>query len=307
MKIAAILTVFNRRHKTVSCLQHLLKASDDYNRSADDHIDLSVFITDDGCTDGTSEAVKSEFPTADIHIIEGTGSLFWAGGMRLAWQTAIDCGISWDYFLLLNDDTNVFSNVFQELFGADSHGFRQKGCHGLSSGVTCQPGNPDEVTYGGFNFASKAKGRRVIVQPTGKPQPVDLVHANILLVHHSVVESIGVFYAGYKHSSADFDYGMLARRHGFPTMVTANVCGECECDHDTDKEEIHKLMEMSLAERKRHVTSPTRSDRDYLTFVRRNLPLRYPLAVILRSVRLYLPSLYCHITRLRGVYKQLSH
>jgi hypothetical protein len=63
--------------------------------------------------------------------------------MRLAWQAALDTSIKWDYFLLLNDDTNVYSNVFEELFEADEYGYLETGKHGLTSGITCQPGNPD--------------------------------------------------------------------------------------------------------------------------------------------------------------------
>ena len=301
-KIATILTVFNRREKTLSCLRHLYEALEAYNQTAKEGIALSVFLTDDGCTDGTAEAVRSGFPDKDIRILQGTGNLFWAGGMRLAWQTAIDSGTAWDYYLLLNDDTNVYRNVFEELFEADDYGYQQTGKHGLSSGITCQPGNPGEVTYGGFIFKSKAKGCHTLAQPMGKPQAVDMTHANILLVHHNTVEECGIFYKGFIHGAADEDYSMMAHRRGCPVMTTAHVCGECECDHHTSQSEIEHLMTMPLAERKRFVNSPTHSDRDYLLFVRRNLPLRYPIAYLLRAVRLYLPRFYYGITHFRGVY-----
>ena len=136
--------------------------------------------------------------------------------MCLAWQAAIKEGTPWDYYLLLNDDTNICNNVFDELFEADDYGFQRMGCHGLSSGVTCQPGNKNEITYGAFNFLSRAKVKAALVNPTGKPQSVDLLHANILLVHHSVTDSIGIFYKGYRHGGADFDYTLKASRKGFP-------------------------------------------------------------------------------------------
>lgn len=302
-KIAAILTVHNRKQKTLSCLQHLFAAIDSYQQQAEDNIELSVFLTDDGCTDDTAEAVRQAFAGKDIRILQGDGNLFWAGGMRRAWQTAIDSGTPWDYFLLLNDDTNVHCNVFKELFEADEYGYQETGRHGLSSGITCQPGNPDETTYGGFVFASKTKGRHVLAQPIGKPQMVDMTHANILLVHHDVVDKQGIFYHGFKHGVADEDYSMKARRNRLPAAVTAHVCGECECDHDSGKEEIQRLMTMTLAERRQYINSPTHSDHDYLLFVRRNIPLRYPISYILRNLRLYLPKLYFYITNFRGVYK----
>lgn len=303
-KIAALLTAFNRREKTIACLQHLFDALEKYNREADNEgIALTVFLTDDGCTDGTAEAVRQTFAEKDIHILQGNGSLFWAGGMRLAWQAAIDSGTTWDFFLLLNDDTNVYHNMFAELFEANEYGYQQTGRYGLSSGIACQPGNKAEITYGGMNFVNKTKGRQTILQPSGKPQHIDMVHANILLVHASAIQTMGIFYDGYIHGCADIDYGMTAHRHQLPVFSTANVCGECECDHDTSKEEIRKLMTMPLADRKRFVNSPTHSDHDYLLFVRRNIPLRYPIALFLRRLRLYWPALYYYITNFRGVYK----
>lgn len=303
-KIATILTVHNRREKTLSCLQHLFEAEQAYNQLAEENIELTVFLTDDGCTDGTATAVREMFVDKDIHILQGTGSLFWAGGMRLAWQAAIDSGTHWDYYLLLNDDTYIYNNVFNELFEADDYGFRQTGRHGLSSGITCQPGKKNETTYGGFKYLSKAKLKSTIVLPTGKPQHVDLTNANILLVHHSVTEAIGIFYKGYHHGGADFDYALTASHQGFPTMVTAEICGECTFDHYSKEDEIRKLCQMTLKDRKLYLDSPTHSDHDFLLSLRRNLPYRYPMAFVMRKVRFYCPQLYYILNRMRGLYLQ---
>lgn len=302
-RIAVILTVFNRREKTLACLNRLFEALHAYQHTVADNISLYVFLTDDGCTDGTADAVRAAFADKDIQILQGTGSLFWAGGMRLAWQAAIDTGTPWDYYLLLNDDTNVFHNVFEQLLEADAYGFKQTGCHGLASGITCQPGNPDEATYGGVKFTGRTKGRFALVQPSGIPQAVDSTHANILLVHKDVVSKIGIFYKGYRHGQADVDYSMMCNSHKMPVYVTAQICGECEFDHDSNKEEIKKLMRMTFAERKAYVNSPTHSDYDYLLRIRRNIPMRFPLAWLIRNIRLYFPKLYYRITHLRGIYK----
>ena len=303
LKIAILLTVFNRREKTISCLRHLFSAVE-YYHSDEQHqpLSLEVFLTDDGCTDGTSKAVRQAFPKSVIHILQGTGNLFWAGGMRLAWQAAIDTKVPWTFYLLLNDDTNIFPNAFNQLLNSDRYGEAQTGRHGLSSGITCQPGNYSVVTYGGLNFVNKTRGRQQLVLPCGHPQHIDLAHANILLVHHSVVDKIGIFSPLFRHGCADMDYSMIVHSHGLPIFSTSDICGECECDHDSQKAEIFRLMKMSLHERKQFVKSPIHSDQDYLTFVRRNLPLRYPIAWIMRTIRLYFPSIYYHLTSFRGVY-----
>jgi len=303
IKIATILTVHNRKQKTLSCLQHLYEALDAHNQFATNPIVLTVFLTDDGCTDGTADAIRLSFPTKGIQILQGSGSLFWAGGMRLAWQAAIDEGTPWDYYLLLNDDTLIYDNVFEELFAADNYGYQLTGRHGLVSGITCQPGNREKITYGGFLFIGKEKGIHELAQPTGKPQAVDMTHANILIVHKDTIQQCGIFYQGFQHSCADEDYSIMVHRKHLPVILTAHVCGECANDHESNKEEIERLIKMPLKVRKKFVNSPTHSDNDYLLFVRRNMPARFPFAWFMRKIRLYFPKLYFYITKLRGVYK----
>lgn len=104
MKIAVLLTCFNRKIKTLSCLQSLYHALEVYNNKYENKIDLSIYLTDDGCTDGTGNAVRENFIDKNITILQGTGNLFWAGGMCLAWNTALRYNKGWDFYLLLNDD-----------------------------------------------------------------------------------------------------------------------------------------------------------------------------------------------------------
>lgn len=306
INIAAILTVHNRKQLTLDCLRHLFAASHSYNTQRDGNriIKLTVFLTDDGCTDNTANAVRETFPHEDINILQGTGSLFWAGGMRFAWQAAIHEGTKWDYFLLLNDDTNMMANAFNELFEADEYEYQHFGKRGISSGITCKPKQPDIITYGGLNFVNKTKGRQVRIVPIGHPQPIDLVHANILLIHNSVLKEIGMFYQRYIHACADNDYSMMANRHHIPVFSTSHVCGECDDDHATKEGETKDLINMTLNERKAFINSPIHSDKDYLLFVRRNMPLRYPISLVVRSIRLYFPKLYYQICKSRGIYKK---
>ena len=80
-RIAVIMTCHNRRETTVRCLRH-------FGRSRAGR--LRLFVTDDGSTDGTSEAIRAIWPEATI--IHGTGTLFWAAGMALAERAAVSVG-----------------------------------------------------------------------------------------------------------------------------------------------------------------------------------------------------------------------
>ena len=80
-RIAVLLTVYNRKESTIKCLRNLHQCEMPIDN------ELEVFITNDGCTDGTPEAIREEFP--EVHIVEGDGTLYWNRGMIAAWKEAV--------------------------------------------------------------------------------------------------------------------------------------------------------------------------------------------------------------------------
>ena len=59
---AVLLTVFNRKEKTLQCLSRL------FDQLPVEDLQIDVFLTDDGCTDGTAEAVENLFPS--VHLLK---------------------------------------------------------------------------------------------------------------------------------------------------------------------------------------------------------------------------------------------
>ena len=104
--IAILLTVFNRKHETLLCLANL------YKQRLPDKVCIKVYLTDDGCTDGTSEAICQTYP--DVHIIKGNGTLYWNRGMYKAWETASN-ERQYDYYIWLNDDTFTYPETISTL------------------------------------------------------------------------------------------------------------------------------------------------------------------------------------------------
>lgn len=271
--IAVILTCFNRKAKTIACLEGLYSAQKAY---PDAEISLSVYLTDDGCTDGTSQAVRDTFKDKDITIMQGNGNMYWAGGMRFAWKEALKKKDKWDFYLLLNDDTTPMDNMFHELLNAHTYSLQTFGKPGVYSGVTCDIENPNVITYGGTVWANRFFGTERRVSPNGVPAEVDKTNANILLVSKEVVSKIGIFYEGYMHGAADYDYSIHAKKAGFTVLITAHVCGKCERDHRDEKEELNKILRMTASERKKYYSNPVHSSKDTLTSQRRNTPFTYP-------------------------------
>lgn len=205
MKIAVLMTVHNRVETTVRCLKRLL-AQVGYGRGEGVE-SVEVFLVDDGSTDGTSEEVekiggispdrresRSELNAGcgewKIHLIEGDGSLYWAKGMRLAWETAVEHG-DYDGYLWLNDDVEL----------TRMPEFRDD-CIQVGECVNSK----GEVTYG-------LRG--------------DLFTGNFVYVPRSVYEKLGMICGDFAHAWADSDYAMRAKRAGVK-VVSCGIVGKCE-------------------------------------------------------------------------------
>jgi GT2 family glycosyltransferase len=107
MKIAVLLTCFNRKKKTLKCLSSLFAISN-----------FDVYLVDDASTDGTSEEIQVQYPS--VNIIKGNGNLFWNRGMYLAWSYALND--NYDYYLWLNDDVVLYPFFFDELMRSNLFG-----------------------------------------------------------------------------------------------------------------------------------------------------------------------------------------
>ena len=132
---AVLLTVFNRKEKTLECLGRL------FDQLPIEDLQIDVFLTDDGCTDGTAEAVENLFPS--VHILKGNGDLFWNRGMLMAWKAAADAR-DYDAYLWLNDDTFLYEETLTSLQRAvkDTEG------KAIIVGAT-EDASHSKLTYGG--------------------------------------------------------------------------------------------------------------------------------------------------------------
>ena len=295
--VAVLLTCFNRKDLTISCLESLKKARSSYNKQKSSNLECSIFLTDDACTDGTSEAVKSCLKDEDLHIIYADGNAYWAGGMRLAWREAIKSG-DFDFFLLLNDDTEVWDNLFEELFLAHEYCLRKYNKAGVYGGNTTWKTDHTKISFGGKKGNKSFFERYQRIYPNGTPQECDIVNANILMVAHSVVKTIGIFPDCYKHGAADNDYGLRANKAGFPVVVTGNFCGSCDADNYNYLEECVKISNMSLSQRSKYFAKPVNSIHDRYEFAKRWRRSLLPMILFSHFMLRYTPSLYAKLLKI---------
>lgn len=207
-RIAVLMAVHNRREKTLRCLECL------YSNTVPEGYELEIYMTNDGCTDGTPEIVKERF--ANVHILKGNGNLYWNRGMWTAWNEASKD--DFDHFLWLNDDTFLYSNALKMMLGLSL-----KEANAIIVGAT-ENLEKTEITYGGYVEGVRQK-------PLGRPIEVEYFNGNVVLIPRNVFQKLGNLDYYFRHSKGDFDYGMRAYKAGIKMFQTGNYVGVCE--HDT--------------------------------------------------------------------------
>lgn len=290
MRIAVLLTCYNRKEKTLKCLKSL---NDTFKKTASKH-NLEVYLTDDGCTDGTSEAVFALDIDFVIHILKGSGSLYWNGGMNTSWKEAIKQG-GFDGYLWLNDDTIVLDEFWNDISGADEFAIERYGKKGIYVGSTCSSVD-GSFTYGGFVFTTYWTLKDAFVLPNGKDfQPCQCAHGNITYISNDVVEEMGVLCDKYVHGGGDHDYTYLAYKAGFPILVMPHYCGICDNDHGG---EILHFEQMSLNERIKFLKSPFGLNlSNTVLFNSRCFPLRVPFVWLMGYLKALFPRFFYSVYR----------
>ncbi len=188
MNVAVLIASHNRKRFTLNCLLSLFSQSKDS--------ELFVFLVDDSSSDGTAEVVRKRFSKA--RVMDGDGSLYWAKGMRKAWEAAIAERQDWDGFLWLNDDTELRSDAIAKILAVND---------GKKIVVGELENSKSEIVYG--------------MRPGG------LFTGNCVLVPRKVYERLGMICGNYSHAWADSDYAMQAKRAGIG-VVSAGVVGKAE-------------------------------------------------------------------------------
>ena len=223
MKLHVIMACHNRRELSVNAVLSAVAAAN----FAQLRIDFTVF--DDGSSDGTSEALGEL--GADITVIKGDGSAFWAKSMTLAESEVLtreevcdekNCWIIW-----LNDDVAVDESAFQR---AIESGILAEGPGAETSAVGVgSMRNPADgsITYGGLRKTGWHPLRFSIVMPSRILEPVDSFNGNLVFVPRNVAQKVGGIDGGFSHALADIDYGLRCRQLGIPVFLLPDTYGKC--------------------------------------------------------------------------------
>lgn len=216
--VAVLMTCHNRKAKTIACLDSLFAGSLPGLR-------LTVYLVDDGSSDGTFDAVAQKFP--QVRLMRGNGGLFWNKGMHRAFAEALVDSHS--FYVWLNDDLELFQNALLRMIHCYNQLQPQAG-ESIVVGSMCARDDLDQVTYGGMRRESGLKPTKlIVVRPDpDKPVEVETMNGNLVLIPSSVASVVGNLDPFYEHAMGDTDYGFRARQQGFRVFVAPGCMGICD-------------------------------------------------------------------------------
>ncbi len=209
MKLAVLLTCYNRKEKTLNCIKKLIPQLECIN------MEYKIYICDDKSTDGSYESLRELLPE---HIIfQSDGNLYWCKGMHAVMQKSKEdlC----DYYLMINDDVDFCEDAMDIIFRS----YQKAGehCGIVGSTISRKDGR---LTYGGRNNQND----EMPVVPQKVLQRCVYTNWNCFLIDRKVVNQVGCIDAKYQHGFGDYDYSLRMKKKGIPVYVADDVVGYCE-------------------------------------------------------------------------------
>lgn len=247
INIAVLIACHNRKSKTIKCLSNLYQ-----QKGNKTEYNFSVFLVDDGSTDGTDIAVRQNFP--NVNIITGTGNLYWNRGMHLAWDEAAKQ--NFDAYLWLNDDTFLYENALEILV---NH-LLETDSKSIICGTIESPDHKGRISYGGGKHIDKKFKMNI---PRGDMEECDIINGNCVLIPRYVFEKVGNLDRNFIHCMGDNDYSLRAKKLGIVSYTTGNFVGSC-----SDKDSLPQwcLPEIPIKKRLKNLYSPLGNSHPYYYF-----------------------------------------
>lgn len=204
--IYILTAIKNRKIATLDFLTSLKKQT---------YRDFKTVIVDDGSTDGSSEAIRKNYPS--VKIIAGDGNLWWTKSVNLGLSYILDHSKNGDFILIANDDT-----VFDEKYIATL--LEQSIANGRAViGSICKNfNNKNEIDRGGILFNEDTTTlSQIFPRPGDKLIEVDTLTTRGVLVPVEVVKEVGFFdEKNFPHYVSDYDYFLRVKKAGFKLYLS---------------------------------------------------------------------------------------
>lgn len=183
---------------------------------------MRIFIVDNGFTPETQKQITDIAPGAVF--LANAANLGWGGGNNTALRKALK--ENFDYFVMLNMDTEVQKDWLEQLAGeadrrADLHILQSKVLLSRTDRINSVGNRMQFLGYGYCN----GYGRRDSEWKATDYPPMDFASGAAMLVKREVFERVGLFYEEYFMYYDDAEFCWRARLAGFRVgLAAASVC-----------------------------------------------------------------------------------
>jgi len=174
-----------------------------------------VIVVDDASTDNSIEMIKKKFP--EVKLIKNK--------KNLGFSKSLNAGIrnsKGNFVLLLNSDTIILPNAFDEMLSA-LKGNKEAGIAG------CRLLNKDnsvQFTFGYFPFFSTFIKRNIFgfrLKEKNEPFPVDWVCTACFLIKRKTIKETGLLDEDFAAYNEEVDYCYRAKKKGLLTLYVPNA------------------------------------------------------------------------------------
>lgn len=255
IRIAVLITCFNRQQKTLFCLERLASqlqfslphkvTKSQQTPCESSQVQLTVYVLDNG-NDGTAQAVATQFPW--VQLSRGHADLYWNSGMRRVWQQALshsETTAPYDFYLWLNDDVSLATDAIYRLLQnylwhtptagaligtmAAPASLNSNTDSNSNTDPNSNPSSQPIATYGGRQRTSGLNPLAFgsVITPSAEPQRCTFINGNLCLIPQAAVQKIGLLSEHFSHGLGDFDYGLRLQQAGFDTYIAPGFYGEC--------------------------------------------------------------------------------
>jgi GT2 family glycosyltransferase len=215
-----IFCTHNRVTKTLNFLRLLVPQIEELGLSH------RIYMLDDKSTDGTKSQIKEMFP--QVKILDGTGNLFWAGGMRKLYKI-VSNEILYKHLVVLNDDILLNKNTFKLLLNEYLQLILQHQNMCILSACFLDP-NTNKTSYSGFMRQKYHPLAFKKINSIGIPIEVDAINMNLAFIPKRVLEECGFLSDLYQHSKADIDYSVRAKEKNVRLFISGKTTGYCSAN-----------------------------------------------------------------------------
>lgn len=208
ISVAIVTPVHNRREITLQCLRSLSKINSE-------GLSIHTIVVDDGSTDGTSEAIETEFP--DVEVMRARGDLWFTEGTNVGVRRALESDPK--YVVMMNDD-QVFDDKFLEYL-VETAEANPRSIVGPLLLLWDQPHKIFQIApvwdtwLGGWQHWYQ----QTVWTVPDKPFEVDLIVGNCVLVPAEAIRECGLMNSRRYPNFGDAEYTPRLKRAGWKLLI----------------------------------------------------------------------------------------